>query len=174
MKVPHKKRKESTSSITQSNLGSSIVPVNPSEDQPPAKAPALSMPSESFSLGNGGVKTYSLLFKVHQGSSSSLSNGNDLDHQDENDESSNGKENGDTSEPSSKRRKLSRDPNPGEPKLLTAELTVYDKHGRCMLTEGEYELVLAETEASQASKVSPKKNSSWQNITIDKSDMVRI
>ena len=50
-------------------MGTSEVPVNPSEDNPPSKAPALSIPSKSFSLsgfsGVGRVKTYSLVIRVH-------------------------------------------------------------------------------------------------------------
>jgi hypothetical protein len=58
-------------------------------------------------------------------------------------------------------------------KILTAELVVYDKHSRCLLTEGEYELVLAEA-GGGSERASPKKNnSSWETISVDKSDKVR-
>ena len=39
-------------------------------------------------------------------------------------------------EPATKKRKTQ------EEREVTAELVVYDKHSRCLLTEGEYELVL--------------------------------
>ena len=67
VKMSHKKRKESASPVVLS-LGTSEVPANPSEENPPSKAPALSIPSKSFSLsgfaGVGRVKTYSLLIRV--------------------------------------------------------------------------------------------------------------
>ena len=71
VKLSHKKRKESASPVVQVSLGTSEVPVNPSEENPPSKAPALSIPSKSFSLsgfaGVGRVKTYSLLIRVGGG-----------------------------------------------------------------------------------------------------------
>lgn len=67
LKMAHKKRKESTSPVVEVSLGTSEIPVNPSEDHPPSKAPALSIPSESFSLFNGHqTKSYSLVVRVHQ------------------------------------------------------------------------------------------------------------
>ena len=66
VKLTHKKRKEATSPYVQSPLGSTEIQVNPSEDHPPSKAPALSIPSESFNLANGHhIKTCSLLVRVH-------------------------------------------------------------------------------------------------------------
>ena len=41
-------------------------------------------------------------------------------------------------------------------RAVSAELVVYDKHSRCLLTEGEYELVLGDT-ADTATKISPNK-----------------
>ena len=67
MKVSPKKRKEQSVSSVQLPIGHCDVPVNPSEEHPPNKATALSIPSESFSLSNGNQnKSYSLLVKVHQ------------------------------------------------------------------------------------------------------------
>merc|ERR1719244_2481013 len=48
VKLNHKKKKESASPVVLS-LGTSEVPANPSEENPPSKAPALSIPSKSFS-----------------------------------------------------------------------------------------------------------------------------
>lgn len=92
----------------------------------------------------------------------------------------NGTHNGEENlEPAAKRRKLLRG-STDDSKILTAELVVYDKHSRCLLTEAEYELVLTEAEATTINgsgngsgggvKISPKKNnSSWESITIDDS-----
>jgi polycomb protein SUZ12 len=53
-------------------VGTSEVPINPSENQPPPKAPTVSIPNESFSLNNGHVaKTYMLLLRVYCMSNSS-------------------------------------------------------------------------------------------------------
>ena len=103
-------------------------------------------------------------------------------------------------EPSAKRRKVLRgsaphpaqsgqqlngDEDGGLPHCnLVSELVVFDKHSRCFLTEGEYELVLAEAESSSAapgangvgagSGDTPRKGaSSWEQITVDKNDKVR-
>ena len=182
VKLTHKKRKESVSPFVQTNLGSTEIPVNPSDDHPPSKAPALSISSESFNLANGHhIKACSLLVKVHHTSLSQLTNGNgkhDLNSTEgsENNETENLTENGEHEnlEPSIKRRKMAnRDLE--VPKLLTAELIVYDKHAQCQLTEGEYELILAEADScnghSMQNSNQKLKNATWENITIDKSDM---
>ena len=134
----------------QQSLGTSEVPVNPSEQNPPSKAPALSIPSKSFSLSGiqsiGRVKTYSLQIKVNTG-------GGDDGGQDEN------------QEPASKKRRTGDE----GVREVSAEMVVYDKHSRCLLTEGEYELVLGEVEGT---KISPnKKNSSWEIIDTDTVNM---
>ena len=131
--------------------GTSQVPVNPSEQNPPNKAPALSIPSKSFSLtgvsGQGRVKTYSLLIKINCGGELEEAS------QDENQEP----------EPACKRRK-GRGDEEEEGRVVSAELVVYDKHSRCLLTEGEYELVMADCEG-KSNKISPqKKSSSWEII----------
>ena len=150
VKLCHKKRKESVSPVVQQSLGTSEVPVNPSEQNPPSKAPALSIPSKSFSLSGiqsiGRVKTYSLQIKVNTG-------GGDDGGQDEN------------QEPASKKRRTGDE----GVREVSAEMVVYDKHSRCLLTEGEYELVLGEAEGT---KISPnKKNSSWEIIDTDTVNM---
>jgi len=58
----------SQASNTKLHLGHCDCPVNPSEDHPPSKASALSIPSESFSLTStttSAANCYSLLVKVH-------------------------------------------------------------------------------------------------------------
>lgn len=151
VKLSHKKRKESTDPMVQISLGTSEVPVNPSESNPPSKAPALSIPSKSFSLsgfsGVGRVKTYSLVIRVHTES-------------DEN------------CEPAKKKLKKGdegreeNDEDEDEGRVVSAELVVYDKHSRCLLTEGEYELVMAEEEEGRNRK-SPSKSASWEIIDVE-------
>lgn len=68
------------------------------------------------------------------------------------------------SEPAQKRRKSSGSVRGllEDTKLFGSELIVYDKHNRCLLTDGDYELVLQEVQANV--KGSPKKLSSWETI----------
>lgn len=57
---------ESTYHSQQVSVGTSEVPINPSDNQPPSKAPTVSISNESFSLNNGHVaKTYMLLLRVY-------------------------------------------------------------------------------------------------------------
>ena len=54
-----------SSSVLHLPLGSCEVPVNPSEEHPPNKAPALSVPSDSFSLAaHHNYKAFSIYVKV--------------------------------------------------------------------------------------------------------------
>lgn len=67
-------------------------------------------------------------------------------------------------EPAQKRRKSSTGSikSGEEVKQYGSELVVYDKHNRCQLTDGEYELSLQEVQTSIRS--SPKKHSSWETV----------
>lgn len=67
-------------------------------------------------------------------------------------------------EPAQKRRKSASSIKPGgeEIKLYGSELVVYDKHNRCLLTDGDYELGLQEVQTNIRS--SPKKHSSWESV----------
>lgn len=49
----------------------------------------------------------------------------------------------------------------------SGELVIFDRHGRCLLSPGRYELMLelqSSGESTQLCKSSPKKNSSWESI----------
>ncbi|XP_029161266.1 polycomb protein suz12-B [Nylanderia fulva] len=149
LKICHKKRKDVSSPIMQVSVGTSEVPINPSESQPPQKAPTISIPNESFSLNNGHIaKTYMLLLRVY-----CMSNNGCLIT------------NCDLEEPAQKRRKSSTGSIKtagDEVKQYGSELTVYDKHNRCLLTDGEYELGLQEVQTNIRS--SPKKHNSWETV----------
>ncbi|GAB1861035.1 Polycomb protein Suz12 [Camponotus japonicus] len=149
LKICHKKRKDVSSPIMQVSVGTSEVPINPSESQPPPKAPTISIPNESFSLNNGHIaKTYMLLLRVY-----CMSNNGCLIT------------NCDLEEPAQKRRKSSTGSIKtagDEVKQYGSELTVYDKHNRCLLTDGEYELGLQEVQTNVRS--SPKKHNSWETV----------
>lgn len=145
LKVSHKKRKDSSSPVFKVSFGSNDVPINPSDSTPPPQVPTACIPTDSFSLSNGSlVKSYILLLKVQYMS------GPNSDIQED--------------EPAVKRRKSTNSiiRTFEETKLYCSELTVYDKHNRCLLTDGDYELGL--NEFTTNIKTSPKKHTSWENI----------
>ncbi|CAH0729927.1 unnamed protein product, partial [Brenthis ino] len=138
LKICHKKRKESSSAIVEVSVGSCSVPLNPSTSEPPAMASAVSISSDTFSPSQGpNVKSYMLMLRVTVTKASANSNV----------ASSTEITNGDSDEPLTKRLKSSTDLNSSSTeckwsKLYGSELIVYDKHNRCLLTNGEYDLVL--------------------------------
>lgn len=79
-------------------------------------------------------------------------------------------------EPQPKRRRLSDVASAGAeegPRLYGAELVVYDRHSRCLLIDGDYELVMKELPSSSetngvspnGSEKSPRKgNASWSTL----------
>ncbi|KAL4711986.1 hypothetical protein ACJJTC_003653 [Scirpophaga incertulas] len=143
LKICHKKRKESSSAIVEVSVGSCSVPLNPSTSEPPAMASAVSISSDTFSPSQGpNVKSYMLMLRVTvtRSSGNNASNGPTT---------SNEITNGDCGEPVTKRLKsatsdhLNSTSNDNKwTKLYGSELIVYDKHNRCLLTNGEYDLVL--------------------------------
>ncbi|XP_013190850.2 polycomb protein suz12-B [Amyelois transitella] len=140
LKICHKKRKESSSAIVEVSVGSCSVPLNPSTSEPPAMASAVSISSETFSPSQGpNVKSYMLMLRVTVTKASANTNGAT---------SSTEITNGDCIEPVTKRLKsnstdhLNSPPDNKWTKLYGSELIVYDKHNRCLLTNGEYDLVL--------------------------------
>ncbi|XP_018012195.1 polycomb protein suz12-A-like isoform X2 [Hyalella azteca] len=184
VKISHKKRKESSAPITQTCVGSHDISINPPMGslvawQPPAslqvnnhqhssdgastKEPLVSIPTNTFGTLNG-----------HQNKSSVLQFKIELVHDQEN-----------ICEPASKRRRLSRgssatadsgsehssgggsssDTTSDNVTCYKAELVVYDRHGRCQLQAGSYELVLQPVNATAGKTISssPRKNSTWES-----------
>ncbi|XP_045464922.1 polycomb protein SUZ12 [Harmonia axyridis] len=139
LKISHKKRKESSAPCMQVSLGTAEVPINPSNDSFPNTASTISISTEKFN-SNGGplAKSHILLFRL-QIKKSPLNNDNE--------------------EPENKRMKIDSD-NSIESQLYGAELTVYDKHNRCYLTDGDYDVVVTNFVSN-----SPKKHSNWENIS---------
>jgi len=145
--MTQKKRKESSSPISMIPLGSADVPVNPSECDPPNKAPALSIPSKHLDASNFSgtrIKSSTLVFRM-------IAEGSEPEE---------------NVEPTAKRRKLGR----GQEGMrrATAELIVTDKQSSLQLTEGEYELIMGPDDAEER-KISPKKTS-WQFIDVESTD----
>ncbi|KAJ2943672.1 hypothetical protein O0L34_g16785 [Tuta absoluta] len=134
LKICHKKRKESSSAIVEVSVGSCSVPLNPSTSEPPAMASAVSISSDTFSPSQGpNVKSYMLMLRVTVTRAGS-----------QNGASTSEITNGDCDEPVTKRLKSTSEVNSETKwsKLYGSELIVYDKHNRCLLTNGEYDLVL--------------------------------
>lgn len=143
LKISHKKRKDSSSAFMQVTIGTTDIRVNPMETNESGKIPAISIPSESFRpQGASQSQSYILLLRVE-----TLPKINTITEEDE--------------EPSSKRPKTNT-------KLFGSELVIFDKHNRCLLAEGEYELALQEI-VSLAKNCSPKKHSTWEIISDDTS-----
>lgn len=100
------------------------VVLNPCDTNPPTQVTALSIPSELFKP-NGGPLSKSYMLLVHVLCPNNISKEADV-------------------EPTAKKMKTS--------KIYGSTLIVYDKHGRCLLTEGEYELRLQEIVCNIKSK----------------------
>lgn len=52
-------------------------------------------------------------------------------------------------------------------KIYGSELVIFDKHSRCLLAEGEYELALSEILTATTKNSSPKKHTTWEVIPND-------
>ncbi|XP_023014912.1 polycomb protein Su(z)12 [Leptinotarsa decemlineata] len=138
LKISHKKRKDSSAPSMQITLGTADVPINPDDQQLPLTAPTISIPTESFNPSSGPlVKSYIILFRVKVTSE---------------------KDSGDE-EPALKKRKSNGTDNT---KLYGAELTVYDKHNRCYLSDGDYDIVVHDFSGNPKNNL--KKHSSWESV----------
>lgn len=149
LKISHKKRKDSSSPMMQVSVGTSEIVINPSENNLPPLAPSISISTESFSLPGGPLaKSYILLLRVRCLPTQLQINEND-------------------EEPTIKRRKsIANNVSMRmfeDSKVYGSELVVYDKHNRCLLTDGDYEVFLQEV--TNTTKSSPKKHSSWESLT---------
>lgn len=137
VKISHKKRKDSSSAIMQFSIGTSDVKINPDENNQ-NKISAVSISADSFKPIVGPMtRSYILLLRV-QTYPIPLATNNAGD------------------EPANKKFK-------GHSKLYGSELVIFDKHGRCLLTEGEYVLALEEI-IQTPKQTSPKKLINWETI----------
>lgn len=147
VKFCHKKRNDPHSPVSSVTIGSCEIPINPN-DQAPTPV-TLTVPKEFFSLSNGQlVKYYSLHFKIT--ATKSFVNGETKSD--------------DSDTPSFKKRKVSHS------EEFTRELTVIDRNHKCVLTNGEYQIVLVEasqeTNTSQVNnQVNNHKVSSWESVS---------
>ena len=131
----------------QVSVGTREVSINPSEEIPQTKAPTVSITTEDLSLRNGQHgNSYVLLLRV----SSPIT---------------------EDTEPAAKRRRLSQtQEEPTSSRLYGAELAINDRHSRCLLIDGDYELALkelnpVELNPSAAPDKSPRKGvASWNTL----------
>lgn len=123
VKLSHKKRKDSSAALMQISCGTAEVLINPSEEDLPPLAPTVTIATESFAISNGPLaKSFILLLRVRF--LQDLINVVD----------------GADDEPALKKRKSNNVFE--ESKLYGSELIIYDKHNRCLLSNGDYEVVL--------------------------------
>uniref|UniRef100_A0A224X807 Putative polycomb protein suz12-b n=1 Tax=Panstrongylus lignarius TaxID=156445 RepID=A0A224X807_9HEMI len=148
LKICHKKRKDVSCPVMTVSLGTSYVPYNPSEERPPAKAPTVSIPTESFSLSGHVVKSYHLLLRVAVNSSSLVPDNINTDD----------------TQPALKKRKYSKAMDEDKVITLGTDLVIYDKQNRCLLTDGDYEFYLEELKGSARVGTSL---STWEDMVTD-------
>ncbi|KAJ1529653.1 hypothetical protein ONE63_006416 [Megalurothrips usitatus] len=128
-KLCHKKRKDAKAQTMHTvTVGTSIVPMNPSEECPPPKAPTVSISVDEFCDDQSEVKSYHLLLRVYNAPVNGV-NGTGGSEQE-------------TGEPIPKRRRTSTSRD--EIKLFGTDLVVYDKQKQCLLGDGDYELLMDE------------------------------
>ncbi|XP_037074134.1 polycomb protein suz12-like [Pollicipes pollicipes] len=150
-KLCHKRRKEGAAPVVTTSFGTNEVVVNPSEASAPPTVPTSCIPAESFSTQNGsGPKTFVLAVRVFP-----------LPGNRENEE------------PNPKRRKVGRASSSASAaaasssEQLRAELAVTDRAGRCLLSDGEYDVLLTAEEPpareTRAGAGSPRKTS-WESF----------
>uniref|UniRef100_A0A182JM87 Uncharacterized protein n=1 Tax=Anopheles atroparvus TaxID=41427 RepID=A0A182JM87_ANOAO len=181
LKISHNKRKDISSTLKQTAVGKSEVTINPNDDPVTfvatydEKPPVVSIPTESFrSLCSANLKvtgaqvSFLLLFRVHYAVPATAANGNGCcdvatsnGHTDP-EAGSDAEE-----EPPNKRQKLHT-----YSKMFSGELAIFDKQGRFLLKEADYELTVQEMLPHQKSFVtkytSPLKN--WSSDGYDTMD----
>uniref|UniRef100_A0A182Y9E9 VEFS-Box domain-containing protein n=1 Tax=Anopheles stephensi TaxID=30069 RepID=A0A182Y9E9_ANOST len=180
LKIAHTKRKDMSATQMQLTIGKSQVLINPKEEQQSSassssssssteigvaeKPPFVSIPTDSFNTNSvtntalsGPQVSFILRFRVqYMGSAGSIANGTKGEQQLY---LTNGTVS-DGDEPSAKRQKLH-----SHSKMYSTELTLFDKYGRCLLKEADYELTVREIISHQKSVAakygSPMKNRYW-------------
>lgn len=138
LKLSHKKRKISSSALIQAIVGTSDVDINPSDNPGRNKIPVVSVPSDSFRPIGGSMNcsSYILVLRVETFHNNIISS--------------------DNNELQTKRVKTSST-------LYGSELVIFDKHGKCLLTDGDYILAL-EDNIQTTKNMSQKKVANWETI----------
>uniref|UniRef100_A0A1B6DHJ5 Uncharacterized protein n=1 Tax=Clastoptera arizonana TaxID=38151 RepID=A0A1B6DHJ5_9HEMI len=149
LKICHKKRKDVSCPVMTVSLGTNFVPYNPSEDFPPTKAPAISIPTEKFSLSNGHlVKSYHLLLRVGCSSTTAFTTKSEIDCE----------------PPLKKKKSVKATEDSNDWHQLGGDLIIYDKQNRCLLSDGDYELFLEQLNTNTTGAKISHGISSWEYI----------
>ena len=192
VRLTPKKRKDLDSTYVQIPIGTTEVPINPSDEHPPSKASALSIPLYASDLTNGHhMKSCTLLARIHftplsqlngtytkqqhdlnsEGECSMNGSTNDLHENNPNSILNGTSGDSENQEPAMKRRRTNRE-NHEVPKSLTSELDLYDKHQQGLVEAGEYEILMRDTILDNKSSIQTK-NATWEHINGgDKKDAV--
>ncbi|KAK6171410.1 hypothetical protein SNE40_019604 [Patella caerulea] len=148
LKVCHKKRKDVSLPVMQTCLGQVKALLNPIDTSLSGASVVIS--NDKFNQNNGhSVRSFVLVVRVtcpiKRGLPNGLYNGDITDED----------------EPPTKRRKNGHNGHSEQDAIVyCAELVIYDKNKRCLLTDGEYELLLRE----QGLKSMQKKNATWETV----------
>ncbi|KAK7590161.1 hypothetical protein V9T40_001774 [Parthenolecanium corni] len=144
MKVSNKKRKVNNCPVETKQFDPVFIPCNPPDDASPMKTKIV-IPTENLNLTNGhSVKSYNLLVLVGIVAKNGFTKDVDL--------------NG----PSAKKRKLSNGKEDKSDFQYGTNLTVYDKLNRCLLPDGDYQLLMHEL-TPNSPKISHV-NTTWETI----------
>ncbi|XP_061703033.1 polycomb protein suz12-B-like [Syngnathoides biaculeatus] len=164
VKVCHKKRKDVSCPVKQVPAGKKQVPLNPDlissggvgvSPGHSGNFPSLLVPSSEFESSNSHmVKSYSLLFRVSQPGydhlllHNRLNNGEACHHRE-------------LSEPMMARKRRSSPLREDVQSTLVAQMTIFDKHRRLQLLDGDYEVSMQDL-----TKQSPLNNvtATWETI----------
>ncbi|XP_054155235.1 polycomb protein suz12-A-like [Oppia nitens] len=156
LKMGHQKRKDVLAPIYQYSVGASDTTLNGENFD----NNCLTVYKNDFNESNGQIVkqwSYSLLFIacLHKDNHSKLDNL-------EKDKPENIMNENNRSEPSMKKRRLD------TKDYYKAELIVFDKHKTCLLTDGEYTVVLQQCLPPKANKLAKYgKYSKWQEISVE-------
>lgn len=133
LKISHKKRKDNLSDMSHVVLGVMNIEINPTDNK--IGFPAVNIPTESIKPTGHHNETFMLVFKI-QTFPFNVNSGSVSE------------------EITYKKFKANT-------KLYASELIIFDKIGRCVLTEGEYSLCLDEIHHSRPP---PSKIARWESL----------
>lgn len=141
LKISHKKRKDVSSPVLQTSLGKLIIPVNPNVEESLSKTSSISVPQHHFSHSSGHSFTLLLTVRLRPRVTNGL-------------HTCNGQVS-DEDEPVLKKQKngfaVDND-------TYESELIIFDRHKRCQLSDGMYEIVLHHQDSER------KKEATWESV----------
>ncbi|EDO42650.1 predicted protein, partial [Nematostella vectensis] len=151
VKICHKKRKDSELQVDQVSLGEGVVPFNPrSQLLPLTSSSSVTIPNTTFKASKAYSKTCLLTLQVAVPYKTPIKGNKGRPPKKKDSDESEGQEQQDYQT---------------EHTTYFAELIMFDNHRHCLLTDGEYELVLQEKYKRPGRKRGLLSNkSSWENV----------